>query len=428
MDDAVNMDDAPAAPVAAAPRPVQETERIGSLDVLRGVAVLGILTMNIQSFAMPGAAYSNPTAWGSLEGLNGWVWTLSHLFGDLKFMATFSILFGAGMVLMADRQVERGGSAWRLHLKRMFWLLIFGLVHAHLIWYGDILVGYAVMGTLVFGLRNRRPRTLIAGALVFWLVGSGIIAAAGLSLPDWPEADRAAFALDLDPPAEVKAAEVAAYRGGFAEQFAQRSPVALGFETEALIFFLAWRVGGLMLLGMALYKLGVLSAARPRGFYLRLLATGWLLGLPIVGLGILWNRSIDWAAPDFFFLGSLPNYWGSLGVALGWIAGVMLLCRSSGWSGVKSRLSAVGRMAFTNYIAQSLICTWIFYGHGLGLFGQVDRVGQFGIVLLVWALQLWWSPLWLARFRYGPLEWLWRSLVYRRRQPFRRHAAGRAPA
>jgi uncharacterized protein len=187
-----------------------------------------------------------------------------------------------------------------------------------------------------------------------------------------------------------------------------------------------------MLFGMALFKLGVLSAARTRAFYLRLLAIGWLVGLPIVGLGILWNRSIDWAAPDFFFLGSLPNYWGSLGVALGWIAAVMLLCRSQGpsqaWSSVKARLSAVGQMAFTNYIAQSLICTWIFYGHGLGLFGQVDRVGQFGIVLLVWAVQLWWSPLWLARFRFGPLEWVWRSLVYRRRQPFRRDAAGQAAA
>ena len=421
---------------ASSPAPVSGAERIRSLDVLRGVAVLGILTMNIQSFAMPGVAYSNPTAWGSLEGLNGWVWTLSHLFGDLKFMATFSILFGAGMVLMADRQVTRGGSPWRLHLKRMFWLLNFGLIHAHLIWYGDILVLYAVTGTLVFGMRNRRPRTLILSAVLLWAVGTALLASAGLSLSQWPEADRIEVAMEFDPPAEVKAAEVAAYQGGFAEQFAERSPVALGFETELVVWFGLWRVGGLMLLGMALFKLGVLSAARSRAFYLRLLATGWLVGLPVVGLGILWNRSTEWAAPDFFFLGSLPNYWGSLGVALGWIAGVMLLCPSQGQSlgpsqgpsrarsGVTTRLSAVGRMAFTNYIAQSLICTWIFYGHGLGLFGQVDRVGQFGIVLLVWALQLWWSPLWLARFRFGPLEWMWRSLVYRRRQPLRRRAAG----
>jgi len=422
------MDPAPSSSTAPPPAPVRETERIGSLDVLRGVAVLGILVMNIQSFAMPGAAYANPTAWGSLEGLNGWVWTLSHLFADLKFMATFSILFGAGMVLMADRQVARGGSAWGLHLKRMFWLLVFGLVHAHLIWYGDILVGYAVTGTLVFGLRNRRPRTLMVVALLLWVVGSGILASAGLSLPEWPEGQRGGLALELDPPAEVKAAEVAAYQGGFAEQFAQRSPVALEFETGVWAVFLVWRVGGLMLLGMALFKLGVLSAARSRAFYLRLFAVGWLVGLPVVGFGIVSNRSIDWAAPDFFFLGSLPNYWGSLGVALGWIAAVMLLCRSSAWTGAKSRLSAVGRMAFTNYVTQSLICTWIFYGHGLGLFGQVDRVGQFGVVLAVWALQLWWSPLWLARFRFGPLEWAWRSLVYRRVQPFRRRVAGQAPA
>jgi uncharacterized protein len=400
--------------------PVTGAERIDSLDVLRGVAVLGILTMNIGSFAMPSAAYQNPTVWGSLDGLNGVAWTATHLLGDLKFMAIFSMLFGAGLVLMSERREARGEGVWGLHLRRMFWLLVFGLAHAHLIWYGDILVWYAVAGTLVFGLRRRRPRTLIALGLGAWLVGSMILTAADLSWSEWPEAERAATVAELDPPAEVLRAEIDAYQGGFASQFADRSPRAVEMETSVFLVWALWRVSGLMLLGMALFKLGILSASRSDAFYRRLLVAVLLIGIPVIAAGIVWNRSTGWDPPGFFFIGSLPNYWGSLPVALGWVGLVMLAVRREWWDGLRARFAAVGRMAFTNYIAQSVICTWIFYGHGLGLFGRVDRVGQVGIMLAVWAVMLAVSPLWLRRFRFGPLEWLWRSLVYLRLQPMRR--------
>ncbi len=180
------------------PAPVSEAERIGSLDVLRGFAVLGILTMNIGSFSMPSATYQNPTVWGDLTGLNRLVWGLTHVLGDLKFMAIFSMLFGAGMVLMAERREARGGSAWGLHLPRMAWLLLFGLAHAYALWYGDILVWYAVTGTLLFGFRKLSPRRLITLALVLWAVGSGLMAVAGLSVPSWPEEDRTELVADLD--------------------------------------------------------------------------------------------------------------------------------------------------------------------------------------------------------------------------------------
>jgi uncharacterized protein len=408
----------PATPPAGGP--VTDAERIDSLDVLRGVAVLGILAMNIGSFAMPSAAYQNPTVWGSLNGLNGVVWTATHLLVDLKFMAIFSMLFGAGLVLMSERRESRGEGVWGLHLRRMFWLLVFGLAHAHLIWYGDILVWYAVTGTLVFGLRRRRPRTLIALGLGAWLVGSMILTAAGLSWSEWPEAERVETVAELDPPAEVLQAEVEAYRGGFGSQLEERSPTALEMETGVYLVWALWRVSGLMLLGMAFFKLGVLSASRSDTFYRRLLVAAALVGIPVVAAGIAWNRSTGWEPPGFFFIGSLPNYWGSLPVALGWVGLVMLAVRRGWWDGLRARFAAVGRMAFTNYIAQSVICTWIFYGHGLGLFGRVDRVGQVGIMLAVWAVMLAVSPLWLRRFRFGPLEWLWRSLVYRRLQPMRR--------
>ncbi len=411
------------APPSAAAGPVAEADRIRSLDVLRGFAVLGILTMNIGSFSMPGAAYQNPTVWGDLTGLNGWVWRLTHLLGDLKFMAIFSMLFGAGVVLMAGRREARGERAGGVHLRRMAWLLVFGLLHAYGLWYGDILVWYAVTGTIVYLFHRRSPRTLIALALVFWLVGTGVMAGAGLSVSQWPPDELAATIAELDPPPEALQAEVETYRGGWLQQMDHRVPESLSMHTEVYPVWAFWRVGGLMLLGMALFKMGIFSARARAATYGGLVAGAVAVGIPLVSLGIARNSANGWAAPDFFFVGSLYNYWGSLFVALGWVGLVMLVCRAGVLDRVTARLAAVGRMAFTNYIAQTVIGTTLFYGHGLGWFGAVDRVGQAGIVLAVWALLLVVSPWWLTRYRTGPLEWVWRSLVYGRRPPFRRDAA-----
>lgn len=403
--------------------PVQESERIDALDVLRGFAVLGILTMNIGGFSMPEAAYFDPTAWGSLTGANGWVWRLTHLFADLKFMAIFSMLFGAGIVLMSDRQRSKGKSAKGLHFKRMFWLLLFGLAHAHLIWYGDVLAWYAVVGSVVFFMRNRRPRTLLIAGGTMLVLGWGIMGSAGLSWSSWPESDRAETLAQLKPPMEVKEAQVEVYRSGWLEQLPHRSASATAMETETLATWAFWRVSGLMMLGMGLFKLGVFSATASRRTYYTLLGLAAVVGLPLVGYGMRWQFANGWEAPGYFFTGGLFNYAGSPFVALGWVSVVMLIIQSGALRGITDRLAAAGRMAFTNYITQSLICTFIFYGHGLGLFGSVDRIGQAGIVLAVWALQLAWSPWWLARFHYGPLEWAWRSLVYGRAQRLRRVAA-----
>lgn len=404
-------------------KPVRESERIDALDVLRGFAVLGILTMNIGGFSMPEAAYFDPTAWGSLTGANGWVWRATHLFADLKFMAIFSMLFGAGIVLMSDRQKAKGRGATGLHYKRMFWLLLFGLAHAHLIWYGDVLVWYAVVGSIVFVMRNRRPRTLLIAGATMLLLGWGIMGSVSLSWSAWPEEDRVEVLAELKPPMEVKEAQVATYRSGWIDQLPARSASATSMETETLATWAFWRVSGLMMLGMGLFKLGVFSATASPRTYLTLLGLAALVGLPVVAYGIRWQFANGWAAPDYFFTGSLFNYAGSPFVALGWVSIVMLTLRSGALRGLTDRLAATGRMAFTNYIAQSVICTFIFYGHGLGLFGSVDRLGQAGIVLAVWAVQLAWSPWWLQRFHYGPLEWLWRSLVYGRAQRFQRGIA-----
>jgi uncharacterized protein len=174
-----------------------------------------------------------------------------------------------------------------------------------------------------------------------------------------------------------------------------------------------------MLIGIALFKLGLFSAERSSKFYTTLIAVGMLLGLPLVLYGVHWNFAQDWDARNSFFAGTQLNYWGSIPLALAYVGLVMLLCRAGRPAWLLARLAAVGRMAFSLYILQTLICTTIFYGHGLGLYGRVERVGQIAIVAAVTLLQLWIAPLWLRHFRFGPLEWLWRTLTYMRRQPMK---------
>ncbi len=392
--------------------PVDASDRIGSLDVLRGCAVLGILVMNIQAFAMPGAAYFNPTAYGDLSGINFFIWLISYLFVDQKFLSVFSLLFGAGICLFADRPEARSGRSAGLHYRRMFWLLLFGLVHAYFLWSGDILVTYALCGFVLFFLRNRSPRTMAVIGLAVFLVGSVFFIAIGLTTGFIPDKDVAEIAAVWAPDAGQIDAELLAYRGGWLAQQARRSTDTLEMHTTALPIRLLWQSAGIMLMGMALYRWQILSAVRSDVFYCRLALIGFGVGVPVVVAGAWWNFAAGWSWDRSMFLGSQFNYWGSLAMAFGYVGLAMLAVRRGWFAALQMRLAAAGRMAFTNYIAQTLICTTIFYGHGFGLFGSVDRWQQFIVVIAVWGIQLWWSPLLLKRFRYGPLEWSWRALTY----------------
>jgi uncharacterized protein len=403
--------------------PVAESDRITSFDVLRGVAILGILLMNIQSFSMPSDAYLNPTAYGDLTGANRVVWIATHLIADQKFISIFSMLFGAGIVLMAERA---GSRATVLHYRRMGVLIMFGLLHAHLLWSGDILFSYGVVGLFVYLARRWSPRRLIIVGTLLHAGSSLVFVALGFSLRGAPPEAVAQVTRDfwLSPPADL-AREIAAYRGGWLAQQTMRGPDAESMETFIFLIDTLWKVSGLMLVGMALYKLGVLSAKPSSRFYARMAALGFGVGLPVVSYGVWSNFRAGWTVPYSLFFGSQFNYWGSVAVALGWIGLVMLWCRSALAEHFRQRMAAVGRMAFSNYILQSLIGTLLFYGWGLGLFGRVERVGQLLIVVAVWAVQLIISPLWLRRYAYGPLEWLWRSLTYGRLEPMRRFVTAR---
>jgi uncharacterized protein len=199
-----------------------------------------------------------------------------------------------------------------------------------------------------------------------------------------------------------------------------RARYAFETQTQGLAIVLFWRASGIMLLGMALFKLGVLTGKSSRRIYGILLALGLAVGLPVTLLGFYANVVTEWQNGWLRWLSVQIVFWFGILMSLGWVSIVMLIGDRRGWSFLTRPLAAVGRMALTSYLLQSLICTFIFYGHGLGLYGRVERTGQAAVVAGVWLLLLVVAPLWLRRFRYGPAEWAWRSLAYGAGQPLRR--------
>ncbi len=427
------------------PSPVRPDERITAVDVLRGFALLGILAMNIIMFAWPMGGYENPRFSGGDEPGSAVAWWINSLFFSGKMMSLFSMLFGAGLVLMTDRATARGASLLGTYYRRIFWLLVIGLIHAYLIWAGDILVFYALCGVLLYWFRRRSPRTLLILSVLVLLVSSGLgIAfvqygrfaahvaeqvdadvAAGRKPAEWQLQVQKAWNDQLRPmmrPDERDSErEIKLYQSDYLTIVAGRAPEVFMFQIFGFLFFMLWGVGGRMLLGMALMKLNVFTAERSWHFYRLLAFFGYGVGLPltIYGAWALLLHDYDSLRTP---LGTTAFMLGMVPVSLGHAAAVMMICKANVWSWLRVRLAAVGRMALTNYLVQSLLCTTLFYGYGFGLYGRVDRVGLWSVVLVIWGLQLAISPIWLSRFRYGPAEWLWRSLTYWRWQPMRQAA------
>ena len=428
-------------------QPVRPDERFASVDVLRGVVLCGILAMNIGNFAWPDPVYSNPTAMPGYTRLDVGVWAVNHILFDAKMMTTFSMLFGAGLVLMGDRADRRKAPLRGVFYRRVLWLLAIGLVHSYFIWEGDILVLYAECGLLIYPFRHKSPRTLIALGLAFALTVLPIFFGIGALIQ---QVKAKAFAVDtliatrLEPPllrpairagwdatvlknfrpdpkarAEAFAKSLKLHRGGYAGIARDRAKKLVIGQTLGFLlggFFLA---GGRMLLGMGLMKLGVFSAERSRRTYLWMVALGYGVGLPLVAFDAYDQLHHEFSMEHKFAGGFAYNDLGSLIVALGHAGAVMLVVKAGAMRRLTSRLAAMGRMALSNYLIQSLLCTTLFYGYGLGLYGTIHRAGLAALVASIWALQLWYSPIWLARYRFGPVEWAWRSLTYWRPQPMR---------
>lgn len=402
--------------------PTDPDERILSLDVLRGFALLGILAVNVWLFAMPMVGITNPTLYGDFSGGNYAAWFVSHVFFERKFVTLFTFLFGAGVVLFTESKERKDQPARRLHFRRIFWLLAIGLGHAYLLWYGDVLVAYALCGLLVVFVRNWRPKRLLLLGLILFAIPSLLYLASGLTYVNADPATQAEIEQGLLAGFGAEGSvdeEIAAYRGGWLKQMDHRVPTAVSLQTVGFLFESLWIYSGLMIVGMALYKWGVLSNDRSTRFYRRLFVGGGTLGLALILAGVGYRGTIGWDTVRVVLFAHQFNYWGSVLLALSYVSGIMLLCRAAAGGVATTALSAVGRTAFSNYLLQTVLATTIFYGHGLGLFARLSRLELLGVVVAIWAVQVPLSVAWLNRFRFGPVEWVWRTLTYGERQPLR---------
>ena len=405
------------------PMPAQEGNRLASLDFIRGIAVMGILAANIVAFGQPFSAYMYPEGFLVPTGdPEGWQWIAQFVLVDGKMRGLFTLLFGAGMMLFMEKAWARGATRW-LQFRRLCWLLVFGLLHFYLIWRGDILTYYALIGMIVLLMLRWSARNQLVFGLLGYVGGALFYAASMGSLYFVAETQlgeqsgltemRAGLIegkqMALDDDAVATTLKTAGdYAGLTRHRLAEH-----GFEPFQNLFFFAFETLPLMLIGIALYRFGLFGGGfdpgRQRLWGWIGLASGALLHLAIG----LWVQSTG-----FGYYATLAAFMGfspipRLLMVLGLAALLALYApRATGWLG--QRISAAGRAAFTNYLGTSIVMLFVFHGWALGLFGQLNRPQLYIVVALAWVLMLLWSKPWLERFRYGPLEWLWRSLTYGR--------------
>ncbi len=416
--------------------PATPTERIEAIDTIRGVALLGILIINILAFGLPFRAVFDPTVDGSTTGADFAAYFAMGFVFEGAMRALFSMLFGAGIAMVAA-----SGKGAAIHYRRQLLLLGFGVIDAFvLLWMGDILVPYALAGMVLYFARDWQPQRLfVAAGVVFAYLAIvyGTFFVMLTVLPDQAEAvqvrldagepvsvderamldDWRALEVNVEPTPSLLERERLRFQGTYWQSVVANAGEVIGLYVFALPYFVIWDAIGCMLLGMALYKVGFLTGQRSQRFYVVTAGLGFGIGLAVNGFEMAMKIATDYAY-EWVSGASVPtNDLGRVCMALGFVSAVMV-ANARGYLGKLRRgLAAVGRMALSNYILQSIFGIVIFHDMGFGLWGDLDRHQLYYVVFGQWAVMIAFSVWWLDRYRFGPLEWLWRTLTYGRQQP-----------
>ncbi|WP_421920487.1 DUF418 domain-containing protein [Marinifilum sp.] len=394
--------------------PTSLKERIQSLDILRGFALLGILFINIQLFALPDSSFANPLVLGEMSGLDSFAYWLVHVFAELKFMTIFSILFGAGILLFVNRLTEKGIDGSKIHTRRMMWLLLFGMIHAYFIWFGDILVSYSIIGLIVVLMRKMKDVWKLVLFAFLYLVPILFFYVIGRFFETMPESMVEESLAEFFPSDEVISAEIDLYQNGsWFDIFVKRAQLNLNYQIGSFFLLSIWRTTGMMLLGMVLLNRGILSAKKTKLFYAVMALVGIGVGTLISNHGVQEMIQNRWEVVHYFKYGYQYNYFSSVFTALGYIGLIILIYELNVLKFLMKAFEAVGRLAFTNYLCQSVICSIIFYSYGFGLFGEYTRFELLFWMLGIWIFQMTSSSIWLKYYQMGPLECLWRHLSYK---------------
>jgi uncharacterized protein len=407
----------PAAPEPLGP--VSASERVETIDILRGLALFGILAANIRGFAGPALTYFTPHLfWPALHDRLAQAFVDTFIQG--KFITIFAFLFGVGFAVQFDRATERGGPFGRTYARRLGVLLLFGLVHGLLIWFGDILLVYALDGFLLMLFRKRTNKTVTVWAIVMLAIMPLVMTAAFIA------AQQGAKMPDQTPKAAAIAKDAATYGEGSWPAVARLRAGDAIKHNWGYFPFMAWHVLGLFLLGVLAWRKRVFH---PSPEALSRYRTLMWLGL-VVGLaGNLAATILRWAfdlpmmpKTPIGYLAAMTSAVATPALSMGYICLVIVVCQSEARRARLYRFGAIGRTALTNYLLQSVIGTLLFYGYGFGLFGIGPAV-LLAFTFVIFAAQMVASPWWLARYRFGPVEWLWRRLTYGGPLPMRREAA-----
>lgn len=429
--------------------PAPTARRLESLDFVRGCALFGILLMNIVGAGL-GPAYDNPTIAGGDTGINLWTWFVINVGFEGTQRALFSMLFGAGVILFSSR-IEASGRPDHadIYFRRQLWLVAFGLFNAWvLLWIGDILFYYGVVALFLYAFRKLPGRTLLTiglGALVLGAAWSALEARGTLRLHEEAQAaQRVAPAQRTEqqreaietwreesregPPPQAVAEMRKNLTASYLSALKESSGLITRFQSWWLYrdFFDFF---GMMMIGMALFKLGILTLEARTGTYLTMMLGGYFIGVPLNLYEARWI--MDHGFTSLAYDQAKITYDISrLAMTMGHLGLLMLFLRSGLLSWLRRSMAAVGRMALTNYLTHSVVALIVFIL--LGYWGALQRHQLYFMVLAIWVAQLVISPLWLRHFHFGPVEWLWRYLTYgkpprlRKQSPSRPAAAGAA--
>lgn len=428
--------------------PVSQTERILIIDALRGIAILGILLMNIPGFGLPSAVGGDPSVLNEYGTINFRIWQLVELIPEGTQRAIFSMLFGAGIILFTERLQKKttGTEPVDYFIRRMLWLMVFGVFDAYvLLWWGDILFDYACYGLIMVVFRKLPVKGLLLGAFIcfvfmiardnrdFYLDKAVIskgeaIAAIDTTtnkLTDRQKDELGAMTQFKENSTKEKKLKkmtksILMTTGNYADLYEFRSNVYVGVIVK-YTYMAIWDVLMFMFLGMAFYKSGILTGQRSSKIYWLFCILGLGLGLtiswlrlqPMIKYNFNWFEYTKNVNFEFYTISRTLRTFGVFGL-------IMLLFKSGWFNWLLNLMRPVGQMAFTNYLTQSIICGIVFYGVGFGMYGKLQRFEVYYVVGAIWIVQIIWSNLWLRYFNFGPLEWAWRSLTYWQKQPFRK--------
>lgn len=405
------------------PKPITSAERIQEVDVLRGFALFGILLVNMTFFSWPSQiTVTQSHEWNTL--LDKLAFSFITLFGESKFFSLFSFLFGFGLFILMERVEARGGRFVPLYSRRLFVLLIMGLVHVLCFWVGDILVPYAILGFLLLLFRKRSPKTLLISAVtilvLFALFSVGLLGLTTLvgMQPGGEAALAESFATSEAAYAKAAQETIQVYQSGKLGEIMAQHWADFKF-ISVMTLYIVPNIFAMFLMGLYAGRCGILQNISD---HLSLIRRVRLLGL---GLGltgelcvvILSGMSDIMVPTPLGTLRAVVHAFSAPLLSFGYMSTIVLLMQKEPWRKRLTPLSNVGRMALTNYLLQTLVCTTIFYSYGLGLYGQVGPALGLLLTVIIYSLQIPFSMWWLARFRFGPMEWLWRSLTYLKWQP-----------